>query len=442
MLKELLNNHASHDEIIAFLEDKHAYDIVTMLDELDSNEKTIIFDLLDAEKLAEVLAYLEPEEAAEVISEYEPDEQKEIVEELEPDDAADIINELNDEDREELIKVLDKDEDVLELLGYDESLAGAYMTNDFVYVYADLDVKQATKNLIKRAGEVESIQTIFVIDNENHYLGQINLKTLIKAKYPLTAGDIMTTEPTFNDRANVNDLVKHMKFYGGYDIAIVNDQNVLVGMITMDDILDIYQDEAYEDFEKFTGLPDTDFDDNLFKSSFRRLPWLLILLVLSIPIALVTSSFEELLASVVVLALFQPLILDSGGDVASQTLAVTLISLTNKESDNISNGIKEIVSGTISGLVMGILAFFVTAVFGYLISVEHVWEIAFVVGISLWITVILAPILGFLIPTILSKLKFDPAVASGPFITTLIDVLSILIYFGFAAVLLGGMYHV
>lgn len=442
MLKELLMNQASHDEILAFLEDKHAYDIVQMLSELDSEQQTVIFDLLEPEKLAEVLSYLEPEEAAGIINELEPSEQKEIVEELEPDDAADIINELPEESRTELISALDKDEDVLELLGYDENVAGAYMTNDFIAVEAIEDVKSATKNLIKKAGDVESIQTIFVVDHEHHYLGQVSLKALIKAKYPLTMSDIMIIEPTFNDHADVDDLVKHMKYYGGYDIAIVDDQNVLVGMITMDDILDIYQDEAVEDFEKFTALPDTDFEENVFKSSLQRLPWLLILLVLSIPIALVTSNFEELLASVVILALFQPLILDSGGDVASQTLAVTLIALTNKDSNATSNGIKEIISGTLSGLVMGLLAFFVTAIFGYVLAIDHIWLVATVVGASLWLTVILAPTLAFIIPTILNKLKFDPAVASGPFITTLIDILSIFIYFGFATILLGGITHV
>ncbi len=149
MLKELLMNQASHDEILAFLEDKHAYDIVQMLTELDSEQQTVIFDLLEPEKLAEVLSYLEPEEAAGIINELEPSEQKEIVEELEPDDAADIINELPEESRTELISALDKDEDVLELLGYDENVAGAYMTNDFIAVEAIEDVKSATKNLIK-----------------------------------------------------------------------------------------------------------------------------------------------------------------------------------------------------------------------------------------------------------------------------------------------------
>jgi magnesium transporter len=441
MLKELLQNNASKEEILAFLEDKHAYDIVQLLDELDSDEKAVVFDLLDAERKAEILSYLEPEDAADVIVDLEPEEQAEIVSELNPDDAADIINELPEEERQELIEKLDKDEEVLELLDYEEFKAGSYMTNLYMYVDLDTDVKKATKKLIKEAKEVESIQTIFVVDNEHKYQGQITLKALIKAKYPLSVNDIMEVQPTFKVDSDVDELIKHMKHYGGYDVGIVDDNDVLVGMITMDDLLDIYQDEAIEDFEKFTALPDTDFDQNVFKSSFKRLPWLVILLILSIPLAFVTSNFEEMLASVVVLALFQPLILDSGGDVASQTLAVTLISLTNKDSNPISNGIKEILSGTISGLVMGILAFLVTFIFGFTLGVSSPVLVALVVGLALWITVILAPTLGFLIPTVLYKLKFDPAVASGPFITTLIDILSIFIYFGLATLMLGGVIH-
>src|SRR5690606_24606638 len=160
--------------------------------------------------------------------------------------------------------------------------------------------------------------------------------------------------------------------------------------------------------EKLSALPDTDFNENLFKSAIHRLPWLIILMLLSLPIAFVTSQFEEILASVVILALFQPLILDSGGDVASQTLAVTLISLTQKDSKPAKNGFKEIISGMMSGFVMGLLAFIATIAVGYIMGLDHIYAISFVVGGALFITVALAPILGFLVPYILKLLKLDP----------------------------------
>ncbi len=441
MLKELLEKNATSEEINKALEDIHAHDIVLMLDTLNNDEQNQILSSLSTEKLAEVLSYLNPEDAALVFTDLTLDEQKEMVEELDPDDAADIINELDDSDKNELLLSLDKDEEVLSLINYDEYVAGSYMTNDMIKVLDSDDIKTATKKLISRASEVDSIQTIFVTDEAGKYVGQMSLRKLIRAKMPLLVSDILEVEPTINEYEEVDNLVKHMKHYGGYDLGIVNNQNILVGAITMDDILDIYQEETQEDIEKLAALPDIDPDQNVFLSAFHRLPWLIILLVLSIPIALVTSNFEEILASVVILALFQPLILDSGGDVASQTLAVTLISLTSKGGSSIKNGINEILSGIFSGLVMGLMAFIATLIFANIMQIDHGLTVALVVGLSLWFTVIFAPILGFVIPISLKILKLDPAVASGPLITTLIDVVSILVYFGIATLMLGGIYH-
>lgn len=442
MLKELLEKNASNEEINKTLEDIHAHDIVFMFETLNNDEQSKILSSLSTEKLAEVLSYLNPEDAAIVFTDLTLDEQKEMVEELDPDDAADIINELDASDKKELLETLDKDEEVLSLIKYEDYVAGSYMTNDIITVYDNDNIKVATKKLINRATEVDSIQTIFVTNEEGIYLGQLSLKKLIRAKMPALISEIMEVEPTINEYEEVDNLVKHMKHYGGYDLAIVNEKNLLVGAITMDDILDIYQEETIEDIEKLAALPDTDPDQSVFLSALHRLPWLMILLVLSIPIALVMSNFEEILASVVILALFQPLILDSGGDVASQTLAVTLISLTSKEGSSAKNGINEILSGIFSGLVMGTMAFIATIIFANIMQIDHVLTVALVVGLSLWLTVIFAPILGFLIPVSLKALKLDPAVASGPLITTLIDIISILLYFGIATLMLGGIYHV
>ncbi|MBN3490048.1 magnesium transporter [Acholeplasma equirhinis] len=439
MLKTLLDSQASKEEILKVLEDTHAYDLAKMFSELSEDEQEKIFSFLDSDKVAEILAYLNPVDAADLFQTLSIEEQKEVVEELEPDDAADIINELPDEDRVELIKVLDQDEDVLSLINYEEFTAGSYMTNEFLVVKESDDVKDATKKVIKDADFASSIQTIFVVDDNNHYVGQVTLKDLIKSRSPKVISEIMEIEPTVLVTDEVDTLVKHMKHYGGYDLAVLDETGTLLGAITMDDILDIYKEEAIEDLEKLSALPDTDFNENLFKSAFHRLPWLIILMLLSLPIAFVTSQFEEILASVVILALFQPLILDSGGDVASQTLAVTLISLTQKDSKPAKNGFKEIISGMMSGFVMGLLAFVATVAVGYIMGLDHIYAISFVVGGALFITVALAPILGFLVPYILKLLKLDPAVASGPFITTMIDIISVIVYFGLATLVLGGV---
>lgn len=439
MLKEILAQKASNNEILSFLENYHPYDISVMLSELEDEERSNVLSLLDPETFAEVISYFNPEDRNEVFSNLTVEEQVKVVEELEPDDAADIINELEEEEKNELIAKLDSDEEVLSLINYEEDEAGSFMTNNFVVVNLEDDVKVATKKLIEKATEVDNIQTIFVVDENGKYKGQFSLKKLIKAKYPKTVKDILEVEPTFFVFDHVDNLVRHLKHYGGYDIGIVDLNHKLIGMITQDDILDIYLDEAQEDYEKLSALPDTSEDKNAFKTALHRLPWLIILLVVSIPSAFITSNFSGILTAFVVLAFFQPLILDAGGDVASQTLAVTLIEMTKKDNKVISNGLKEILSGVISGFVMGVIAFVVTIIFSYFLKFDHQWLIALSVGLSLWITVITGPLLGFMIPLIINKLKFDPAVASGPFITNLIDISSNIIYFGIATLILGGL---
>ena len=393
------------------------------------------------EQFADVLSYLEPEHAAELLQTQSLEQQVEVVQNLEPDDAADIINEYSKEDRLELINELDATEPVVTLIQYKEETAGAYMNNDILYVQATDDVKDVTKVLIKSAADLKSVKTIFVTDEASHYLGQITLKSLVRAKSPLTAQDILQKEPVLNVYDDVDIIVKHLKHYGAYDIGIINDEQKLVGAITTDDLLDIYRDEAVEDIEKLSFLPDTDIKSNVFHSALKRLPWLIILMILSIPLALITSNYEAILTSVIILALFQPLLLDSGGNVAHQTLAVTLVALTYKEGVSIKDGIKEVISGLIIGFVLGILAFIAAYILSDLMQVTSPLFVSIVVSTTLWATVIIAPIFGFLVPVVLTKLKFDPATASGPFITTLIDICCLVFYFGLATLMLGGIVH-
>ena len=441
-LIELLNSNATDKEILAILEDMHSFDIVKLFEDLKPEEIDRIKRILSTEQFADVLSYLEPEDAAKLLQTQSLEEQVLVVQNLEPDDAADIINEYSRADKMELISELDQSEPVVQLIHYKEETAGSYMNNDIMKVYADTSVKDTTKQLIKEAADLKIVKTIFVVDQNEKYLGQMSLKTLVRAKAPLTAIDIIKTEPVLNVEDDVDTIIKHIKHYGAYEIAVLDDEMKLLGAITTDDLLDIYRDEALEDIEKLSFLPDTDVKSNFVVAAFKRLPWLLILMVISIPLAIITSNYEEILASVVILALFQPLLLDSGGNVASQTLAVTLVGLTYKEGVTIKDGLNEVISGVISGFVMAVMAFIAAYILSDLLLVASPLLVAIVVGVSLWSTVILSPIIGFIVPTVLSKLNFDPATASGPFITTVIDILCLVIYFGLATFLLGGQIHV
>lgn len=440
MLKELIAQQ-DFKTLKLFLEDIHAHDLAILFSDLSDAEKDSVYAYLSNEKLAELVSYLEVEEAAEILTEFDLEKQVELVEMMEPDDAVDIILELDLEEKEELLDKLSADSDIKELIHYDDDETGSAMTNLYIVVNSSMDVKEATKKVIKEADEVESINTIFVQDDTQKYVGSIPLKALLKAKTPLNVCDIIIDYPFAYDKDPITKTIQSIRNYGIYEMPVINEQHELLGMITLDDALDIYQEEAQEDFEKFTALPEYEEAMGPMRTAFHRLPWLLSLLVISFPIALVTREFEHVLAAVAILIVFQPLILDSAGNVATQTLAVTLKMLSSHETGMFKNAMREIVTGIINGFVIGFIAFVMTNVFAMLntsLTTEPLL-ISFVVGFSLWLTVALAPLIAFIIPVTIHTLKLDPAAASGPFITTLIDVAALFIYFGLATIMLGGI---
>ncbi len=424
------------NEDIELLNDMHPYDLIALYEKLDSANQAYFLTLLSKETYAGILSYLEPKEAVSFLQRLSLEDQLKIVPLLDPDDAADLISEMPKDAETALIKGLGYESKIVELLKYEEEVAGSLMNNSFVRVNVNDDVKSATKKVIKMAGDVSSIQTIFITDDEGHYLGQMPLKTLLKAKPPLVVQDILTQGTTFKDTDSLDEVTLFMREYSEHDLAIINEVGVLVGIITASDVLEELHAEAIEDFSKLSALPEIDFKQNIFKSAFKRLPWLLGLLVLSLIIALITAQFEAVIQATVALAFFQPLILDVGGDVASQTLAVTLIALNNEDDTIKQTGRKEVISGIITGLVIAIVAFIITYLYGLLMKSPAPILLAAVVSLSLLVTVAIGFLFGLFVPLILHKLKLDPAVASGPFITTSIDILSLLVYFGLAVLIL------
>ena len=440
MLKELLHNQTDK-ELKAFIEELHAHDLSEMFLELDDDERTHVQALLTNEQLAELVSYLEVEDAADLLTEFDLDKQISIVEMMEPDDAVDIIQELEDNEQEELLAALGDDSDVISLINYDEDETGSAMTNQVIVLNPDMDVKDATKKVIQEAPDVETISTLFVTDEHNHFLGVVPLKRLLKAKTPMTIKEIIQESPYVIDTDPIEKSIQAINNYIIYEMPVLNEKLQLLGMITLDDALDIYQEEAEEDFEKLAALPDTEVDHGFLKSALKRVPWLIILVVFTIPISLVTSLYEHILATIALLIVFQPLILDSAGNVATQTLAVTLKMLSTREKGLFKNSIREIMAGIMNGLAIGLVAVIMTFIFARVNPslASNPTTIALVIGLSLWLTVIISPIVAIIIPVILDRLKIDPAIASGPFITTVVDVAALFIYFGLATLLLGGL---
>ncbi len=437
MLKDILQKDKK--QILVELEEIHGYDLAQSFLELSYDEKEKLYTIVNNDMLAEIVSYLEPEMGASILQEFDLVKQKDLIENMEPDDAVDIIQEMDKEDQEALISVLDNQNEVLSLIQYDDDETGSAMTNLVIKLKADLDVKQATKIVIKEAPDVETISTLFVVDEADKFLGIVTLKRLLKAKVPTTINELIEEHPYVYDIDPIIETISKIRNYAIYEMPVLDEYQRLLGIVTLDDALDIYEEEAQEDFEKLAALPETK-DKNVFKTAMHRIPWLLMLLAISIPISLVTSMFEEILAAVAVLIIFQPLISGSAGNVATQTLAVTLKMLAKNEQGIAKNSIREIVTGMINGLVIGIIAFCVTFIFTSINDslTDIPLTIAFVVGLSLWLTVLVAPIIAVIVPITLKLIKVDPAVASGPFITTIIDISAISLYFGLATLLLGG----
>jgi magnesium transporter len=407
---------------------------------LDDQDKEAFIARADDDSLADLIAYSDAEDAALILADLDLERQASVLERMEPDDAIEVIREMDEEKRDAVLETLDPESDIIMLAEYDEDETGSAMTGLFLSFRPEEDVKDVTRRVIREAPDVETVNTLFVTDDNGRLLGAVSLADLIKAKSPVQVKALAKEVPYATDTDQVTVTVEVMRNYGIYDMPVCDKSKTLLGIITLDDAMDIYLEEAQEDFEKLAALPETT-DAKTFSVAFHRLPWLVALLALSIPIALVTSLYEEILGAVAILILFQPLILGSAGNVATQTLAVTLKSISTDARGKAQNAFREIASGMLSGLVIALVAFVMTLIVSGLNGslTSQPFLVASIVGLSLWLTVFVAPVIATAVPIILDKTGVDPAVASGPFITTLIDIAALVIYFSLATLLLGGV---
>lgn len=452
MIKKLLSEHLSRQEFQQRIDEMYPHDIATDLLELEATERDQLYHYLSATQIAEIITFLDPEFAADILEEFDLERQTEIFDEMTVDDAVDILQAYEDEElRDEVIESLEEVEDVKEFIKYNEDEVGAYMSNQYVYLFEEMDVKEATTSLIKQAHEAETINTLFVVDQFDNFLGAVNFKVLVKARSPKLIKEIMDQVPTVKDYSSITEAVYDMKNYELYELPVVSDDNKLIGILTLDDIIDIATEEAEEDFEKLAALPSGDKNRSWLKNALYRLPWLLMLMIISIPI----MSFSEIMVAgiggIAILAFFQPLMLDSPGNVSTQTLAIALKSISNEGRMKGKDIVKELLSGLFTSLILGLITFVISFLFVYLLksglpvsasefNILYVSLIfALIIGGSLTIVVSIASVLTIAIPHFFKAIKVDPAVASGPFITTIIDLISALVYFGLATIILKGV---
>ncbi len=432
------------------LQKYHAYDISQAMLYMDKDQRERLYSYISLEKLARAFEHLYDEKAAEFMLELDKEEAAKVLETMESDDAVDILQHLEHEESVAFLSLLDegKRERLRKLSRYKHLTAGSEMNPEFITFTADMDVKDAMRRLIEKAGEVETIETLFVVDDQNVLQGVVNLKDLIVAKHPITIKEIMSEKfYAVNVLDGIQKVVKDIQKYDTTAMPVLNDNGVIEGIITMYDAMDIIEEEAHDDYAKLAGIPtEDDLHETAKTSAAKRFPWLALLLVLNILVATVLASFEATIAQIAALVFFQPLILDMAGNIGTQSLAVTVLRISRETLQlkfNIGRHLlRETMIGVLNGAILGILAFLTAFIFLSLLPIGVVGEtvqaaqIATVVAISIFLALTVSAFLGSAIPILLNAAKIDPAVASGPLITTLNDIVALFIYFGLATAMI------
>ncbi|WP_026776144.1 magnesium transporter [Polaribacter sp. Hel_I_88] len=426
-------------EITALFEDVHFADIAEVLDELDFDEAIYIIKLLDSEKTSEILTELEDDIREKILDNLSAQEIADEIGEMDSDDAADIIGELSIERQKRVINALEDDTlkaDIKELLSYEDNTAGALMAKELVKVYETWTVAGCMRRIRGQAAEVTRVHSIYVVDKEDKLVGRLSLKDLIIAKSDQKIADISKDSV---DSVNVDEddeeIAKIMAKYDLEAIPVVDDNNVLVGRITIDDIVDVIRDEADKDYQMAAGFSqDVEVNDTIWELTKARLPWLILALFGGFISVSVLGSFDSAMGTYPELFFFTPLIAAMAGNVGVQSSAIIVQGLANDSlrGSLFKRLLKEILQGLLNGFVLAALLMSAGMLFlGFKL------DLGITVAASLVSVIVIASIIGTFIPIILAKRGVDPALATGPFITTSNDILGILIYFSIAKLVLG-----
>lgn len=446
------SNHVDKDLLLQFLENEdidlfreeflqmHPYDQATFFKELNEGVRAKIYHYLSPEEMAELFENLEVEEEEyrDVFSEMNPAYAAEMLSNMYADDAVDVLNELDKDQVASYLTIMNDDaaDEIKGLLHYDEYTAGSIMTTEFVAISANQTVRSAMYILRNEAPRAEVIYYVYVVDQDKKLVGVLSLRDLIVSDDDTMISDIM------NDRVlsvsvgeDQEEVARTIRDYNFLAVPVVDFQNHLLGIITVDDIVDVIDEEASDDYSKLAGVSDIDSQDRSpFAAARKRLPWLVILLFLGMMTASLIGRFEDTLDQVAILAVFIPLIAGMAGNSGTQALAVAVRGIATGEVEKESKAkliIREAGTGVITGTICGILVTFI--VFFW----QGDFYLGILVGISILSTLIVATLAGALVPLIMHRLNIDPAVASGPFITTINDIISIFIYFGMATLFMS-----
>jgi magnesium transporter len=416
----------------------HPADIANVLNHFEKEEKNYIFGVVEDNKLAaEVLCEVDRGVIGELIEDMAPKKVAGIFQEMSPDDSKDIIDHLPEEKAEEILDIMkDKDsKEIEELLKYEKDTAGGIMTPNFLALHEDMIIEDAIKE-VRKASEAEMVFYIYVVDDKNHLVGVVSLRQLILASPSKALRGVMAKR-VYSVQADMDqeDVSTFVARYNLLAIPVVDEENKMVGIITVDDIIDVIGEEATEDIYKMAGTHEEEmlFSKSMFKVARYRLPWLVTSLIGGVITGLLLWQFKIALKEVIALATFIPVIMGMGGNVGTQSSTITVRGMAIGKIDA-SMVTKHILREMRTGAVIGILC---AAIIGVVALIWHGNAmLGAVIGVSMFFAITMASFMGALAPIVFKRLNIDPAIAAGPFVTTSNDITGLLIYFGLATLLL------
>lgn len=430
------------------LENYHENDLADSLEYLSYEDRLKLYEALDNEQIAEIFAYLE--DASSYFKEMELEKAAHIIEEMDSDDAVDVLEAMDSQTGQQLVSLMDTEssKDIKLIWSYDENEIGSKMTTNFIMLKKGLTVKQAMRELIAQAEEIDNIYTVYICNEDSSFYGAMDLKDLITAREHTDLEQFISQAyPYVYDHERVSDCLEKIKDYAEDSIPVLDKNQHILGVITAQDIIEVVDEELGDDYAKLAGLTaEEDLHESLPESMKKRLPWLIALLGLGIFVSSVVGMFEAVVAQIAIIVCFQSLILDMAGNVGTQSLAVTIRVLMDeklKTSQKFNLVFKEMKIGFCNGFLLGLLSFLFIGLYIWKFkkyTLAFSFAVSGCVGVSLLAAMVISSFVGTVIPMFFHKLKIDPAVASGPLITTINDLVAVISYYGLAWMLLINLW--
>lgn len=426
------------------LSDYHEKDIAEAMTLLTPAERKRLYRILDTETLSEIISYLD--DAEPYLAELPMNMAAKVLSSMDSDDAVDVLDDLPEEKQAELVARLDRDaqDDVRKLLAYDDDEIGSCMTNNYVVISESLTIRGAMSALVRQAGEHDNISTLYVVDSNERFAGAIDLKDLIIARQNDNLEDLISRSyPYVLEHEKISDCVERITDYEEDSIPVLTDDGKIAGILTAAAMVELVDDAMGDDYAKLGGLTsEEDLREPALVSMKKRLPWLIALLFLGMAVSSVVGMFESVVAVLPIVICFQSLVLDMAGNVGTQSLAVTVRVLMDENlsvREETKLVTKEMKIGFLNGSSLGLMALVFLGIYVHFFK-HYAWGAAFLisgcVGVSLLVAMVVSSLVGTLIPMMFHKIHVDPAVASGPLITTVNDLVAVVTYYGLATLFL------